>query len=64
MKNKTIQKQTYTIDEFCEAYSICRATFYKLQIQGRAPKLKVINRKHIIKIEDAKQWFEDLKNGK
>jgi len=57
-----IEVRVFTIDEFCEAYHISRTTYRAMRTEGKAPKARKINRKWLIKKEDADKWFETLKD--
>lgn len=48
--------KSLTIDEFCEAEGICRAYFYKLATQGKAPATYKIGRLRRISPELHAAW--------
>ena len=49
-------RKAYSIDEFCEAHGISRATYYNLKKVGKAPReMRVLTRK-IISEESAAEW--------
>jgi len=48
--------KTYTINDFCKAYSISRSYFYKLKEQNKAPKTFTLGRKVLISMESAQEW--------
>ena len=50
----------FTITEFCQAYKIKRATFYKAVRAGRGPKVSYILSKPVIRAEDAVAWAKAL----
>jgi excisionase family DNA binding protein len=58
-----IEKVTFTINEFCQYYGICRTTFYRLKKENNIPPLRQIGRKFFIKKMDADIWFESIKIG-
>lgn len=60
----TAEKITFTINEFCWYYGICRTTFYRLKEEGNIPPLYKLNRKVLIKKSDADVWFDKIKNDK
>ena len=45
-----------TVDEFCQAHRICRATFYNLQKLGRAPRVMKVGARTLISKEAAADW--------
>jgi len=45
-----------TVDEFCLAHRICRATFYNLQKQAKAPTLMRVGSRVLISKESAAAW--------
>lgn len=59
------QKQTITVNEFCNMHSISRSMFYKLLKDGNAPRIMKVGRKTLISNDAAKEWqcaMEQLKN--
>jgi predicted DNA-binding transcriptional regulator AlpA len=48
--------KAYTINSFCEAYSISRSLFYKLKEQGKAPHTFTLGNRVLISIESAEKW--------
>ena len=52
--------QTYTINDFCKAYSISRSYFYKLKDQNKAPKTFSLGRKVLITAESASAWQKTM----
>ena len=54
--NIMINKQTYSILQFCEAHNISRAKFYLLLNEGKAPKLMKVGRRRLISMESAADW--------
>jgi len=51
-----IQKQMYSMDEFCKSHSISRSTFYRLIREGNAPEYIKVGTKTLISIEAAEKW--------
>jgi hypothetical protein len=49
-----------SVAAFCHAHSICKAYFYKLRKQGKAPSSCLIGRKRLIATEDAARWRQSL----
>jgi hypothetical protein len=53
-----MDKQAFTVNEFCHQYSISRSLFYKLQRQGRGPEITKINNKTLIMCDAIRRWRE------
>lgn len=53
-------RQAYTIDEFCQAYRICRASFYNLIKTGEGPRHFKIGSRTLISTEAAAEWRAKL----
>ena len=53
-------KQTHSIDEFCEAHGICRATLYNLWKSGDGPRFMRVRDRRLISIEAAADWRRDM----
>ena len=51
-----INKQTYSILQFCEAHNISRAKFYLLLNEGKAPRLMKVGRRRLVSMESAADW--------
>jgi hypothetical protein len=49
-----------TIDEFCAAHKISRATFYNLLKIGKAPRVMVVMRRRLISDESAAAWRRQM----
>jgi predicted DNA-binding transcriptional regulator AlpA len=45
-----------TVREFCKEYRLSVSLFYKLQSEGRAPKVIKVGAKNLISHEAAEQW--------
>lgn len=45
-----------SIREFCSAFGISEAFFYKLKKQGRGPRVMKLGRRTLIAIEAAAEW--------
>lgn len=46
----------YTVEEFCQAYRICRATFYNLVRSGRGPAIMKVGSRTLVSAEAATEW--------
>jgi hypothetical protein len=58
-----MDKQAYSIDEFCFAHGFCRATFYNLQKRGEGPRVMKVGGRQIISHEAAADWRRDRENS-
>lgn len=48
--------QAFSVDEFCHAHRICRASFYNLLKAGRGPATMKVGGRKLISIEAAAEW--------
>lgn len=55
-----MDKQAYTVAEFCELQGISRALFYKLRANKRGPQTYKIGRKTLVSAEAAKEWQRQM----
>ncbi|MCK1619547.1 helix-turn-helix domain-containing protein [Bradyrhizobium sp. 159] len=46
-----------TVDEFCQRYRICRATFYRLRAEGKGPRIVKIGKCTRISEAAASEWL-------
>lgn len=51
------------VNTFCETYGISRSMFYKLQRQGKGPRLLKIGKRTLVTIEAAEQWQQDMEQA-
>jgi predicted DNA-binding transcriptional regulator AlpA len=51
-----MDKFTFSIDSFCHAHNICRATFYNLLKRGEAPNTMQVGGRKMISVEAAAEW--------
>ena len=51
---------TQSVNEFCKTNGISTSFFYKLQRQGKGPRLMKIGRRTLITSEAASEWREQL----
>jgi hypothetical protein len=49
-------KRAYSIDEFCRAHGICRASYYNLRRAGKAPVEMTVLARKMISEEAAAAW--------
>ena len=53
-------KQAHSVDEFCEAHGICRATLYNLWKSGDGPRFMRVRDRRLISIDAAADWRRDM----
>lgn len=51
---------TYSVEEFCNNFGISRAFFYKLNRQGKGPRLMKVGRRTLISSEAAEEWRKGM----
>jgi excisionase family DNA binding protein len=51
------ERRAFTIEEFCKAYGISRAFYYKLLKAGEGPRIAKIGSKTLISDEAATEWL-------
>ena len=56
----TTEPKARSIVGFCEAYSISRSQFYKLDKQGKAPRVTHTLGKPLIFAEDEARWLVEI----
>jgi predicted DNA-binding transcriptional regulator AlpA len=57
MKSETnIVKQSFSIEHFCVAHGISRATFYNLVKRNLAPRRMKVGKRTLISAESAAEW--------
>ena len=56
----TIQKQSFSIGEFCRLNDISRSFFYMLRIKGKAPRVMKVGRRTLISAEAAAEWRKNM----
>ena len=61
--DQPIAKEIQSIPKFCKKHEISRAFFYKLQGQGKAPKVVKLGRRSIITPRGEYDWLEALDHG-
>ena len=55
-----MQKQSYSIKEFCELHAISRSLFYVLLERGEAPRVMKVGRRTLISAEAAAEWRKSM----
>lgn len=56
-----MDKKAYTINEFCELYSLKRNLYFTLRKKGLMPAYLKIGKKVLIPIDAIKEWEINLK---
>lgn len=51
-----MEQTAYTVDEFCKAHRIGRATFYTLLKDGQGPRVMKVGTRTLISVEAAADW--------
>ena len=46
----------YTIKQFCESHNLPQSTYFKLQKEGKGPRVRKAGKRVLISIESAKEW--------
>lgn len=58
-----IPKFAFSIDEFCRAHSLSRATLYNEWAAGRGPRKMKVGQRTLISLEAATDWRHDMEEG-
>lgn len=53
-------KAAHTVTTFCQAFKISRSFFYKLQREGKAPRLMKVGRRTLISAEATQEWQDKM----
>jgi predicted DNA-binding transcriptional regulator AlpA len=56
----TVQKQSFSIREFCKLHDISRSLFYVLREKGEAPRVMKVGRRTLISAEAAAEWRKNM----
>lgn len=51
-----VTKEAFSIQEFCDAHDLSRATFYRLAKEGQAPSTMKIGKRTLVSREAAAAW--------
>jgi predicted DNA-binding transcriptional regulator AlpA len=62
-KAASIIRQAWTIDEFCEAHGISRATFYNLRNRAAAPRIYRVGARVFVSDAAAADWREQMESA-
>jgi predicted DNA-binding transcriptional regulator AlpA len=55
-----LRRRASSVVDFCQRHSISRALFYKLQSQGKAPRVTKIGRRSLITDTAEEEWHRSL----
>jgi predicted DNA-binding transcriptional regulator AlpA len=55
-----VQKQSFSIREFCKLHDISRSLFYVLREKGEAPRVMKVGRRTLISVEAAAEWRKNM----
>lgn len=58
-----MEKQAFTIAEFCEAYKVSRGRLHELEQAGLAPKTYRIASKPYVSLSAALEWQKRMESG-
>lgn len=58
-----MNQTAFTIDEWCTANRMCRATFYNLMKSGKGPVIMKVGSKTLISVEAAEAWRRQREAG-
>ncbi len=56
----TTNPTAQSIESFCEAHSISRSLFYKLQREGKAPRVMKVGRRTLVTTDAAQEWRKQM----
>ena len=56
MNRDNPQSLAFSVDAFCKAHNISRATYYNIIKEGRGPRLMRVGTKPLISAEAAAEW--------
>ena len=56
-------RQAWTIDEFCQAHAISRATFYNLQKRNMGPRVMHVGAKRLVSEAAAAEWRDQMERA-
>jgi predicted DNA-binding transcriptional regulator AlpA len=56
-------RQVWTVDEFCQAHAISRATFYNLRKRGAGPRVMKVGARTLVSSAAAAEWRERMENA-
>jgi predicted DNA-binding transcriptional regulator AlpA len=56
-------RQAWTIDEFCQAHAISRATFYNLLKRGTGPRVMKVGARTLVSETAAAEWRQQMESA-
>jgi predicted DNA-binding transcriptional regulator AlpA len=56
-------RQAWTIDEFCQAHAISRATFYNLKKRNMAPRVMHVGARRLVSEAAAAEWRDQMESA-
>jgi predicted DNA-binding transcriptional regulator AlpA len=56
MGKHTVAPAAYSIDQFCAAHGICRASYYNMKKAGTGPREMRVGSRVLISYESAAEW--------
>jgi predicted DNA-binding transcriptional regulator AlpA len=60
---QSISPAAMSVEQFCQSHGICRATFYALLKEGKAPKTIMAKNRRLISMEAAAEWRRNMENA-
>lgn len=57
---ETTGRQAFSVDEFCSAFRISRASFYNLLKAGRGPRTFKVGQRTLVSVAAASEWRSRL----
>lgn len=58
-----MEKQAFTISEFCRAYGVSRGRLHELEQAGLAPQIYRIASKPYVSVSAAEEWQRRMETG-
>ena len=55
-REKSVERATYSVYDFCVAHGITKVMFYKMLKDGRGPKIMKVGTRTLISLEAASDW--------
>lgn len=55
-----VEREALSVQEFCRAHDISRATFYNLCRDGVGPRVMKVGRRTLISVAAGREWREGL----
>jgi len=58
-----MDKQCFTVNEFCESHRISRARFYEMLREGVGPKVMKCGSRTLVSVEAAADWRRRMESA-